>query len=355
MLERAFETFKAHDRPADAHHRGQPHRLRRAGQAGHHAAHGEPLGEEEIQRDQASSTAGPTDAKFLVPDGVYEHFQQGIGKRGKELRDAWFGEVRGVQASSIPSWPTSSSRCSTASCPTAGTRTCQPFPADPKGMAGRDSLAARCSTSLRQERALADRRLGRPGAVDQDAADLRGRRRLRGRQLRRPQLPLRHPRARDGRHPQRHGAVEGAALRLRLPDLQRLRPDADPPGAIMEIPVIYIFTHDSIGVGEDGPTHQPIEQLPSLRAIPGLIVLRPGDANEVVEAWKVIMQLQHEPAVPDPHAPGPADARPHQVRPGVGRAPRAPTSWPTPPAASRTCSCWRPAARCRCASRPTSS
>ncbi len=66
--------------------------------------------------------------------------------------------------------------------------------------------------------------------------------------------------------------------------------------ALMELPVIYIFTHDSIGVGEDGPTHQPIEQLPSLRAIPGLIVLRPADANETVEAWKVIMKLHHEPA-----------------------------------------------------------
>src|SRR5438445_3909675 len=67
--------------------------------------------------------------------------------------------------------------------------------------------------------------------------------------------------------------------------------------AIMEIPVIYIYTHDSIGVGEDGPTHQPIEQLPSLRAIPGLIILRPADANETVEAWKAIMQMSHEPAV----------------------------------------------------------
>jgi transketolase len=66
--------------------------------------------------------------------------------------------------------------------------------------------------------------------------------------------------------------------------------------AIMEIPVIYIFTHDSIGVGEDGPTHQPIEQLASLRAIPGLVVLRPADANEVVESWRVVMQLHHEPA-----------------------------------------------------------
>jgi len=65
--------------------------------------------------------------------------------------------------------------------------------------------------------------------------------------------------------------------------------------AIMEIPVIHIFTHDSIGVGEDGPTHQPIEQIASLRAIPNLIVLRPADANETVEAWKLIMQLRHEP------------------------------------------------------------
>jgi transketolase len=66
--------------------------------------------------------------------------------------------------------------------------------------------------------------------------------------------------------------------------------------ALMELPVIYVFTHDSIGVGEDGPTHQPVEQLPSLRVIPGLLTLRPADANEVTEAWRVILQLRHEPA-----------------------------------------------------------
>jgi transketolase len=65
--------------------------------------------------------------------------------------------------------------------------------------------------------------------------------------------------------------------------------------ALMEIPVIYVFTHDSIGVGEDGPTHQPVEQLPSLRAVPGLITIRPADANEVLEAWKTVMQIRHEP------------------------------------------------------------
>ena len=97
---------------------------------------------------------------------------------------------------------------------------------------------------------------------------------------------------------------------------------------------IYVFTHDSIGVGEDGPTHQPIEQLASLRAIPGLITLRPGDANEVVEAWRVIMQLRHEPVGAGADAAGAAHARPHEVRAGGGPARRAPTCWPTRRAAS---------------------
>ena len=65
--------------------------------------------------------------------------------------------------------------------------------------------------------------------------------------------------------------------------------------ALMEIPVIHVYTHDSIGVGEDGPTHQPVEQIASLRAVPGLIDLRPADANEVAEAWRVIMPLSHDP------------------------------------------------------------
>ena len=93
--------------------------------------------------------------------------------------------------------------------------------------------------------------------------------------------------------------------------------------AIMELPVIYIFTHDSIGVGEDGPTHQPIEQLAALRAIPGMIVLRPADANEVAEAWRVVMKLTTPPGLPDPEPPGAAHDRPQQVRPrrrhGQGR------------------------------------
>ena len=98
----------------------------------------------------------------------------------------------------------------------------------------------------------------------------------------------------------------------------------------MEIPTIHVFTHDSIGVGEDGPTHQPIEQLASLRAIPGLITLRPADANEVVEAWRVIMQLQHQPVALVLTRQALPDARPDASTPRRAAWPRAPTSWPTP-------------------------
>ena len=104
----------------------------------------------------------------------------------------------------------------------------------------------------------------------------------------------------------------------------------------MEIPTIHVFTHDSIGVGEDGPTHQPIEQLASLRAIPGLITIRPADANEVVEAWRVIMKLQHQPAVLVLSRQAiPTFDRSRYASASVA-SPRAPTSWPTPKAGSRT-------------------
>ena len=106
--------------------------------------------------------------------------------------------------------------------------------------------------------------------------------------------------------------------------------------ALMELPVIYVFTHDSIGVGEDGPTHQPVEQVAALRAIPGLIVLRPADADETVEAWKVVMKLHHQPAALDPHPPGGADDRPQQVRRRRRAWPAGPTSWPTRRTASPT-------------------
>ena len=103
--------------------------------------------------------------------------------------------------------------------------------------------------------------------------------------------------------------------------------------AIMELPTIFVFTHDAMGDGEDGPTHQPVEQLISLRAIPGLVVLRPADANEVVEAYRYILQLRHQPAAIAALAPAVADIRSHaNMRPRPASR-TAPMSWPTLPAA----------------------
>ena len=110
-----------------------------------------------------------------------------------------------------------------------------------------------------------------------------------------PQSAFRHTGARHVRHGERHGAFIAAAVRRELPGLHRLLPGAIRISALMRVPVLYIWTHDSINLGEDGPTHQPIGQLAALRAMPGMIVFRPADANEVVEAYRVIMQIKDRP------------------------------------------------------------
>ena len=225
-LDRAFQVFlKETDRPTliivDSHIGwGAPTKQDTS------AAHGEPLGEEEIRLTKRTY-GWPEDAKFLVPDGVYDRFNEGIGKRGKQLRDAWFAQVDAVQGeASRPGRPALPDPA-----PAAPRRLGQGpagLPGRPQGD-GHPGLVGQGPQRDRQERPLADRRRRRPGPVDQDPLDIRRRRRLRGRQLRRPQLPLRHPRARDGGHHERHGPGQGPRLRLRVLDLQRLRPDADPP------------------------------------------------------------------------------------------------------------------------------
>ena len=230
------------------------------------------------------------------------------------------------------------------------------FPADAEGPR-QPRLVGQGAERGRQERAVADRRLGRSGAVDQDAPDLRRRRRLRGRQLRRPQLPLRHPRARHGRDPATACRCRRCAPSARASSSSpTTRRGSIRLSALMELPVIYIFTHDSIGVGEDGPTHQPVEQLASLRAIPGSDRPAPGRRQRGRRG----LARDHAAAARAGRA-GPVAARTlptldrTQVRPGRRAWPRAPTSSPTRPAASPRSSCSPPAARWRSASRPTSS
>jgi transketolase len=293
MLDRAINVFKkTTDRPTlvivDSHiGYGAPTKQDTG------AAHGEPLGEEEIRKTK-QFYGWPEDAKFLVPAGVREHFQDGVGKRGRELTTAWAAKFK-AYAEKYPELADQLKRIQNRELPSGWDRNLPTFPADPKGLASRDSsakvlnvLAQNVPWLLGGSADLAPStktHLTFEGAGDFEAYDYKGRNFHFG-----------------IREHAMSAVLNGMALTkvrgygsgfLIFSDYAR---GAIRLSAIMEIPVIFIFTHDSIGVGEDGPTHQPVEQIPSLRAIPGMRVLRPADANEVVEAWKVVMQLRHEPA-----------------------------------------------------------
>ena len=292
MLERAFTTFKnTHDRPTliivDTHIAyGAPHKQDTS------AAHGEPLGEEEVRLTKRRY-GWPEDAKFRVPDGVREHFQAGIGARGRALQAAWWAKFEEYRRQ-YPELAEHGYRMLRRELPDGWDRGLPTFPADAKGMATRDAsgqvlnvLAKNVPWLLGGSADLGPScktRLTFDGAGDFSAENPAGR--------------------------NLHFGIREHAMGAMLNglSLSKIRPfgsgflifsdyarTAIRLSALMEIPVIHIFTHDSIGVGEDGPTHQPVEQLASLRAIPGLITLRPADANEVVEAWRLIMPFRHEP------------------------------------------------------------
>lgn len=257
-----------------------------------YAAHGSPLGEEEARLTKRFY-GWPEDARFLVPDEVAQGFRDGIGRRGRELRTAWdarFGEY----AAAHPDLADQLNRMQRRTLPEGWDADIPSFPADEKGVAGRvasgkvlNAIAGRVPWLIGGAADLApstNTRLTFEAAGDFSAADYAGRN------------------FHFGVREHAMGAVlNGMSLsKLRaygsgfLIFSDYARP-AIRLSALMEIPTIHVFTHDSIGVGEDGPTHQPVEQLASLRAIPGLMVLRPADANEVAEAWRVIMRLRHEP------------------------------------------------------------
>ncbi len=297
LLERGYEKFlHTHDRPTliivQSHiGYGAPHKQDRS------EAHGEPLGEQEVRLAKKFYKWDP-DAKFYVPDGVVEHFHEQIGRRGADLRAAWkkmFAAYRGQ----YPDLAEQIDLMQHRDLPKDWDSALPIFPTDAKGMATRDS-------SGKVLNAIAEKipwLLG--GAADLAPST---------------KTHLSFESAGDFQAPGEEGDYCGRNFHYGVREhamcaisnglsLSNLRPYAASflvftdycrgalrLGAMMKLPIITIWTHDSISMGEDGPTHQPIEQLASLRAMPGMMVLRPADANEVVEAWRVIMQLRDYPA-----------------------------------------------------------
>ncbi|MDM0017086.1 transketolase [Variovorax saccharolyticus] len=265
---------------------GSPHRQDTA------AAHGEPLGEDEV-RLVKRAYGWPEDAKFLVPDGVRAHFDAGIGARGAAARGAWDQAFAALRTRS-PALALEVEQAQRRELPAGWDHDLPVFAADPKGLAGRDAsgqvlnvLAQRVPWFIGGSADLGSSNkttLKYPGAGDFQPGSPGGKNLHFG--IREHAMAA---------------AVNGMAL-------SKLRPfgatffifsDYARPAirlaALMELPSLFVFTHDAMGDGEDGPTHQPIEQLASLRAMPGLTVLRPGDANEVVEALRVALQSKHRP------------------------------------------------------------
>ncbi len=293
-IQGALETFqKTKGRPTfiilDSHiGYGSPHRQDTA------EAHGEPLGEDEVRLTKRAY-GWPEDAKFLVPDGVYDHFKEGIGQRGAQLRKQW-GELFEKYRAKYPELATEIEQMQRRELPAGWDRNLPVFPADAKGVAGRDA-SGKVLNELAQNIPWF---IG--GSADLGPSN---------------KTTLKYPGATDlepnspGGKMLHFGIREHAmAATVNGLSLSKIRAfgatffifsDYARPAirlsALMELPTILIFTHDAMGDGEDGPTHQPVEQLISLRAIPGLVVLRPGDANEVVEAYRYIMQLRHQPAI----------------------------------------------------------
>jgi len=257
-------------------------------------AHGEPLGEDEI-RLAKRSYGWPEDAKFLVPDGVYEHFALGIGERGAAARREWTKLFDAYRAA-FPQLAAEINQMQQRELPSGWDRNFPVFPADGKGIAGRDAsgkvlnvIAQNIPWFLGGSADLGPS--NRTLLTYQGAGDFQAD----------------TPTGKNLHFGLREHAMAAAVNGLSLSKIRAFgatffifsdyaRP-AIRLAALMELPAIFIFTHDAMGDGEDGPTHQPVEQLASMRAIPGLVTLRPADANEVVEAYRYILQLRHTPAV----------------------------------------------------------
>ena len=292
MLSRAFKSFlETKNKPTlivvDSHiGYGSPHKHDSS------EAHGEPLGEEEVRLTKRNY-GWPEDAKFLVPDGVVEHFREGIGKRGRELRSQW--EKTFTQyAKQYPKEAGELNMIQRRELPEGWDKNLPVFPPDAKGIATRES-GGKVLNALAQNipwliGGSAD--LGNSNKTSLKGAGDFAPPSYKGRNL--------HFGVRE--HAM-GAALNGLSVSRLLPFggtffnfSDYMRPTIR-LAALMETPVTYVFTHDSIGLGEDGPTHQPVEQLASFRATPNATVIRPGDANEVTEAWKIAVQSKHGPVL----------------------------------------------------------
>jgi transketolase len=267
---------------------GSPHKQDTA------AAHGEPLGDEEIRLTKRAY-GWPEDAKFLVPDGVYEHFEDGIGTRGATAHREWTQLFEAYRVK-YPQLATEIEQIERRELPNGWDRNLPVFPPDPKGVAGRDA-SSKVLNILAQNIPWFMGGSADLGPSNKTLLTYEG---------------AGHFQANNPGGKNLHFGIREHAMGATLNGLalSKIRPygatffifsDYERPAirlaALMELPTMFLFTHDAMGDGEDGPTHQPVEHLASLRAIPGLITLRPGDANEVVEAYRYILQLRHQPAV----------------------------------------------------------
>ncbi len=291
LLTRAFQEFQEEkDRPTliivDSHiGYGSPHKQDTA------EAHGEPLGEEEV-RETKRAYGWPEEAEFLVPDGVYEHFARGVGERGRRLRTEWEQRL----SDGDPRVVTEIDQMQRRALPDGWDADLPSFEADEKGLATRKASHQVLNVIAQRVPWLMSGSADLTGSAG-SGLDFDG-----------EGSEAFQPEDRKGRDLHLGIREHGSAALSNGLALSKLRPvwstyltfsDYARPAirlsSLMELPVIHWFSHDSIGLGEDGPTHQPVEQLASLRAVPGLNVIRPCDANEVVEAWRVMMQQRHQP------------------------------------------------------------
>ncbi len=289
-LSRAIETFKAtNDKPTfivvhSVIGYGSP-------KAGSEKAHGEPLGEENIRLTK-QAYGWPEDKSFYVPDGVIDHFNGAIAERGAKLRDEWVAltdKYRGA----YPELSAELDLLLKDELPEGWDADIPTFEADAKGVASRDSGGKVLNAIAAKVPWLIG---GSADLAPSTKTDIKGQ----------PSFEAENYAGRNFHFGIReHGMgaiVNGMALShlrsygstfLVFADYMRAPVRLS---AIMEVGAIWVFTHDSIGVGEDGPTHQPIEHLATLRAIPGLDTIRPSDANEVVAAWKAVLKDASTPA-----------------------------------------------------------